>query len=359
MRNGRRLRGWGSLTLAMMLTTLTALLASPAVGYYAQIYPGDVVITNTESLDRALAEAKLLTSFESDILTENESARFTATVVYETAEPPDGVDVEVAFRNDATLTVTAGQANLSPDTPTRQNLAQGFPWPGGGFALEWRWEVIPRTSGQLKLQFEIQPVLFTAGGVSTEGAKVNKPIEITVAVHPNRLAFDEIVSAAQRELEVRIPSLGAGDPAEVTASLPLRGHQEVVQAAITLETAMESEQAVVEELDATVSSGDEQRLVVTWLVTPADEGVVKLTFTVAITATAGDVPLASNFATTRTVAADPSLWDRVQSFVAGATAILALIGALVALKTDAFGVRTWLKRRWPRRTAPAAGDGDS
>lgn len=353
MRNGRVLRAWVFLGLATVLTTAAAAVASPVGQLYAEIYPGDVVITDTESFDRALADATVVTDFEDDVLTVNESSRFTAIVIYATEEPPTGIDVEVAFRNDATLTVTAGQADVSADSPTRQNLGQGHPWPGGGFALEWHWDVVPRTTGMLKVEFEIQPVLFFIGGSSTEGAKVNEPTEIAVDVHPNQLAFDEIVAAAETDLEVTIPSLSAGGPAEVTASLPLTGHEDVVRAAIALATGPESAPATIEELSSPATPGPGEPLVATWLVTPAEDGVVKLVFTVAITASAGDVPLSDTVVTARTAAADPSFWDSAQRLVVAATSILALVAAVFAVKKDLFGLRTWLRRRRPgKATAP-------
>lgn len=345
---GRGLRVWGIPTVIVLVLTVAAAAASPVAQLYAAVYPdqGSNVLTDGDSLEQALTEAALLTRFEPAELTENEPSRFTATIVYDTETSGDPGGVEVAFGNDASLTpVPAGQTDVIPVTPTRRYLNEGSARPDGGFELSWMWDVVPRASGQLTVVFEIQPVLVIDGVPDPDLAKRNEPITITVQVHPNRVAFNEIVAAAG-DLELTIPAhLVAGAPTEVTAALSLQGREDVVQADISLATAGGSAAATISEQGPATSDRSGARLVGTWLVTPDEGGVVNLVFTVSVTAAAGDVPLEQRVETTRSVTADPkptSLWDRIQAPVLWLTSIVGLIVALVALDEKVFGIRAKL-----------------
>lgn len=371
----RGLGSWRLVTL-VILTTLAAAATSPASQLYAAIYPDEIVVVeDKESLDDALAEAVLQWEFDAQPLTENERSRFTARAIYDAETPPVGIEVEVAFTNEASLIITAGQADLSPVTPRTRDLDEGVPWPGGGLALEWIWDVTPRAIGLLNLEFAIQPILIYDDGFSAEGRGKNEPVQIAVDVHPTRLAFGEVLASAGDGLSLEIPDpLTDGVPAEVTASLPLGGHQDIVQANITLATSEGSAPARIEKVEQNDSPGPGEPLIAKWMVTPS-EGDINLVFTVDLEASAGDVELIDSVTameSRRAGPAPPSLVDRIQeaaNWVVGyIVPILAVIVALFTLWVDQrfVGLRARLVKRFRadqakrrRVEADAAADGDS
>jgi hypothetical protein len=227
----------GRALAVIFVVTVAAALTTPAGLLYAQIYPGPdtAVVTDKRSWQRAFAKASLHTGFRPESLVENETAQFTATISYGRALDP-GPTIDVAYANDATLTpLDPQQFKVDPRTDMRQNLDEGTPDGRGGMELSWMWDVTPRATGALTLRLEIQPVVVLGDQVVEKLARRNKPIEIDVQVHPNRIKFDTVVAASDREFALTIPEkLTAEKDAVVTADLPLRGQGDAVQVTLAV-----------------------------------------------------------------------------------------------------------------------------
>jgi len=328
------------------LTAVAAVSAAPAT-LYAQIYPTEGAVEAAD-LEAALADARLTWAFDSE-LTEHERVRFTATVAYDGA-PTEGVPVEVAFANDASLTpAVEGQLDIAPVTGARRYLNEGTPRPGGGLELSWVWEVVARASGDLRLILEVQPVL-EVDGDATGGTlrKRNAPVEVSVNVHPHRLAFNDVISAARTQLAVTLPDeITAGEPTEVSATLPLpSGAAQQVQVDISLATVSGS-RATIQPRAA--EQPEAEALVRSWVITPEAEGTVDLVFTVAVSTAAGDQALAETVQAARSVTATPSLGTSFVEWMAVLGTVLAVLLALAAVADKVFGLRSKVRTWWSRR----------
>jgi hypothetical protein len=328
----RRARGWGGATVLVVLVTLLG-AAMPAAGQlYLQVYPGPKsgVIESGKSIEDALTKASLETGFDIEPLTEDVRAVFTARIFYGKTKPHRPT-IKVAYRNDASLKALRGKFEVTPITDTRQYLDEGTKRPGGGFELAWKWEVVPRQSGSLALLLEIQPVVVLRGSSRQDLAVRNKPIRIDVKVHPNKRALTEVLSAAQ-ELDIHYPDRWfVGKQAKVEVSLPLKGHRDTVKTDIALARDQGSVPATIE---PDVSSQGEDQFIVSWLVTPAEEGPVDMLFTVKLSTQAGDQPVTDKVMLHRSVRAEPappSLWQRLQAPVLWLTPFVALLATLLAI----------------------------
>ena len=329
----RKTRGWGGATVLVVLVTLVG-AAVPAAGeLYRQVYPGpdSGVVEPGKSIERALTRASLETGFDAEPVTEGVRTVFTARIFYVKTKPGRPT-IKVAYANDASLEVLKGKFDITPLTDTRQYLDEGTRRPGGGFELAWMWEIVPRQSGSAVLQLQIQPVVILKGSSRKDLAVRNKPIRIDVRVHPNNKALAEVLSAA-RELQINHPDkLFVGEQAKVEASLPLRGHQDTVEADIAL---VRDEGSVPATVQAVEPSQDQDRFVGSWLVTPAAEGSVDLLFTVKLSTQAGDLPLTDEVVLHRSVTAEPappSFWERLQAPVVWLAPFVALLTGVLALR---------------------------
>ncbi len=338
--------------VAVIALTALAAATSPLAELYAQTYPTDSVVDGAEELEAALADAELTWEFDSEHLTENERSQLTATIVYDTEPTGGGVEVKVAFANDASLTpATPGQFQISWLTAPRQRLDQGNARPGGGFELSWIWDVVPRASGDLRLLLEIQPVVLVDGDVLGGFLeKVNTPVPVGVNVHPNRLAFDEVLAAAMSDLDVDVPrEVTKGEPVDVVATLPLPNPADALDISISVQTGTGSAPARIEDrgqVQPVVTNG---RLIHSWVITAVADGLLSLVFTVSVTAPTGDQTLEDSVLATRSIAVTKSLSERSLDFFIVLGTILGVIGAAAAIADRFFGLRGKVRTWWTRR----------
>lgn len=121
MADSRRAKGWGGTTVLVVLVTLLGAAAPAAGQLYRQVYPGrdTAVIQPGRSIEGALTKASLDTRFDVEPLTQDEPARFTATIVYGGRTLPNRPIIDVAFANDTHLKPAKGKFDITPITDTR------------------------------------------------------------------------------------------------------------------------------------------------------------------------------------------------------------------------------------------------
>lgn len=341
--------------LAVLGLTVVAAAVAPLAELYAQVYPTDSVANGPEELEAALTDAELTWAFDATRLTENEPSQLTATILYDTEPTGGGVPVEVAFANDASLTsASPGQWDVAPVTAPRRYLDEGTPRPGGGLELRWVWEVVPRATGALRLLLEIQPVVLVDGSASGgDLRKRNAPIPVTVEVHPNRLAFDEVLAAAMSQLDVDVPpEITEGEPVDVVATLPLPSTGDGLDIAISVDTGPGSAAARIEDRGQR-SDPIGGRLVHSWVITADADGFLSLVFTVSVRASTGDRTLEDSVLATRSIAATKSFGQQTLDLLLVLGAVLTVIGAALALGEKFFGLRGRAARWWTRRRGGA------
>lgn len=323
-----------------LITVLAAILLavlSPGAGSYRAIaYPTEgsnlqgsgrsgQVEDPGKFLARALTRATLFTSFDGPAVTEGVKTRFVATVTYD-RPAPGGRVIKVAYANDATLSAAQGAFDIVPVTDRRQNLDEGTKRPGGGFQLQWIWQVTPRQSGSLTLMLEIQPVLLLETTRSDLEVR-NKPIPVDVKVHPNRIAL-QMMKKDARGLELAVPDRWTVDRTmHLTAALPLSSDPEV-GADLLLVPAPGSAPVTVR---ASVDREGGQ-LVGRWSVTPTSTGSVQLQLTTTLQTEAGVIPITDTVTTTRSFSVDPqppSFWQRVQTPFLWLTPVLGVLVVLI------------------------------
>lgn len=245
--------------------------------------------------------------------------------------------VLVAYENVATLRETKeGEFDIVRRTGASQRLDEGHRLPGGGYELSWQWAVTPQTVGEKTLELELQPVIVVDKS-RRKGIQVrNEPIPISVRVHPNAAALNEVSSKAS-ELPVTLPAeLVAGQASEVTAVLPLGPHDEVVDAKVTLMRGPDSVGASVSNVEQTVSAGS---LIAKWSVTPTEAGTLDLRFHIALSTQAGVQTIKEEAETLRSVtvsAPPPPFWSRLVGFFSGingvVVALAGILGLIVAIR---------------------------
>jgi hypothetical protein len=356
----RQLYRFGSgavIVLVALVVTIVGSTLPASSDYYRAVYPGtdpgggndgggngpgDPGRGNNpggslNDLGGRLTRAALRWSFSPSKLTQHVPTRFTATITYD--KQVSGKVVLVAYENVATLRETKeGEFDIARRTSSSQRLDEGHRLPGGGYELSWQWVVTPKTVGEKTLELELQPVIVIDGS-RRKGIQVrNEPIPISVRVHPNEAALKEVSNTAS-ELPVTLPAeLVAGQPSEVTAVLPLRPHDSVVDADVTLTRGPNSVGASVSNLQQTVSAGS---LIAKWLVTPTSAGTLDLRFHTVLTASAGEETITKEAETLRSVPvlAPPSpFWSRFVGFFTGVGAVVAVFGGIIGLIV---AVRKW------------------
>jgi hypothetical protein len=343
---------------AVLIVAVTLLALGWPVGapLYAMVYPGPDARTINEAITSASLDAK----FESERVTQFQTATFRATVIYGTSSPnPDLPTVKIAWSNEAALTAqTKGTFDIRPTSDSRQFLDQGSRRPNGGYELTWTWDVTPLVTGKQTLIVRILPTVVVEGQVIPDLANINKPIGVTIEVHPVQHDFDEVVKAAAK-MKTEVPTeMIVGKDYVVSATMSLAGHTDTVSADIDLHTSKDSAEVAIVETSAAPStarmalaaSGGEG-IARKWTVTPNKPGQVALVFTATVKGQAATHPLEQKVPKTalaRAAEPGPSFWDRVQQPVLYAA-------PFVALAAGIFG----LLAAWKKRKAAGAADGTS
>lgn len=352
-------RGHG-VRAAVVVAAVTLLALAWPVGapLYAQIYPGP----DAGTVDEAITNASLDARFASEPITQFETATFRATVIYGTTSPnPDLPTVKIAWSNEAALAAQAeGTFDIKPTSASRQFLDAGTRRPNGGYELTWTWDVTPLVAGKQTLTVSILPTVVVEGKVVPGLLNINRPIAVTVDVHPVQHDFDEVLKAAAA-MNTHVPvEMIVGEKYDVSASMSLSGHADTVSADIDLDTSEDSAAVTIVEASAapaavrmaSVASGEES-IVRRWTVTSDKPGQVALVFTATVKGQAaahGLVQKVPKTASARAKEPDPSFWDILQQPVQYVAPFVALAIAILGLRA------AWKKRKAGEDAAGSSGD---
>lgn len=335
-----------SIRAAAVVAAVTLLALALPVGapLYAKIYPGP----DASTVEEAITSASLDARFESGPVTQFETAAFRATVIYGTSSPPPELPtVRVAWSNEAALAAQAeGTFEIEPTSASRQFLDAGTRRPGGGYELTWTWDVTPLVAGKQTLTVSILPTVVVEGNVVPGLLDINKPIPVTVDVHPVQRDFNEVLKAAA-EMKTEVPDeLTVGEPHDISASMSMAGHADTVSADIELTTGEGSAAVTIVEAPAAArlapATPGEESLVRRWTVTSDRPGQVALVFTATVQGQAAAHGLERKVpktASARATEPAPSFWDLLQRSVQYVAPIVALALAVLALRAE------WKKRK--------------
>jgi hypothetical protein len=335
---------------AVLVTGLflaAGMLAATTSPLHAQTYPeegsnvfdeDDFVSTHQD----ALTEATVHPRTRPERVVAHERAEVTVTLVIG-IEPggPDVPQVEVAWENEAVLRPQEeGAFEVFPSQPVVKTLGQCLPRADGGCGLDWKWTIIPRQEGPQVLLLTVSPLVYVGGQLSEKFKQRNADIEIDVLVHPAVSDF-RIAREAIREMDVTAPSrIAAGGRSTVTATFPKSWRDDnTVMADIRLERGPGSAPVRIVEERTDASAGSVTR---TWVVEPAESGVVSLVFTAQVSAQAGDRSLEEAWPQSLDIEVQASFWDRIR-------APAVWLGAFVTLAAGILG----LLAAWRRRHAGA------
>jgi hypothetical protein len=325
-------------TLVVVAVTMLALAWPLGAPLYAEVYPGPDAGTVNEAITNAGLDAR----FDSEPITQFETATFRATVIYGTSSP-NLPTVKVAWSNEAQLAAeTKDTFNIEPTSASRQFLDDGTRRPGGGYELTWTWNVTPIVAGKQTLILRILPIVVVEGQVVPGLIDVNKPIAVTVDVHPGQRDFDEAVKAAA-EMKVQVPDeMIVGEKYDVSASMSLApNHSGTLSVDIDLDkgegssavTIVEATTAPAAARTALPTSGDES-IVRRWTVVSDEPGQIALVFTATVTGHAAAQDLAGKVpktASARATPRAPSPGEILQQAVQYFAPIVGLAGAVLAL----------------------------
>lgn len=334
--------------------TLFALALPGGSPLYADVYPGPDPKTFEEAVDKANIEY----GFDAPTLTQFKTATFNASIIYGIEANPSLPTVQVAYSNEAVLAADNPDAfDIQATSPSRQLLDSGTVRPEGGYAINWTWEVTPRLAGEQSLTLKIIPSVYVEGEERENYADINRPIEVTVDIHPVKQDLDEVQSAAA-EMETDVPDeMIVGVPYPISASMSMANHADTVSADITLAAGEGSTAVTIVEATAAarpaallISAGsDDERVVRQWTLTPDKPGQVLLEFIATLHGIAEAEPLegaVSVAVSARATAPPPSFWDRIQQpflyatpFLGAAVAVLTILTLWVAWKRRKDGAR--------------------
>ncbi|WP_461189965.1 hypothetical protein [Arthrobacter sp. Z4-13] len=343
----RRGHGVGA-AFVVAVVTLMALAWPVGAPLYAQVYPG----ADASTIEEAITNANLDASFASEPITQFETATFRATLIYGTTSPnPDLPTVKIAWSNEAALAAQAeGIFDIKPTSASRQFLDAGTRRPNGGYELTWTWDVTPLVAGNQTLTVSILPMVVVEGEVVPDLLDINKPIPVTVDVHPVQYDFEQVLTAAA-DMKTQVPGeVIVGEEFEVSASMSLAGHANTVSADIDLERSEHSAAVTIVEEPISLAASrmvlvasSEDDIVRKWTVTSDEPGQVALVATATVRGQAAAHGLERKVPKTlsaRATERGPSVWDILQrpvdyiaSFVALALAVLGLWAAWKKLKS--------------------------
>jgi len=306
----------------------------------------DIPGPDADSVDAALTDAELEYAFASSQITQFETVTFRAAIIYGIPVDPDQPSVQVSWSNQVTLTADEGNSfEIEPTSDDNQFLHNGIRRPDGGLELAWTWDVTPLVAGEQSLTLSVIPHVVVDGEEIPELANLNKPVPMTVDVHPVKHDFDEVLAEAA-DMETRVPDdMVVGRQYDVSASMSLAGHANTVAADIQLGSSEDSAAVTIVEsspaaaLASTGGSSDD--VVRHWTVTPDEPGQIAFVFTATVQGQAADYPLkqeVSHQAAGRAIKPGPSFWEILQQPVL-------YLGPFVALASGAIGLWAVLKKR--------------
>ncbi|MDQ4502355.1 hypothetical protein [Sinomonas sp. ASV322] len=346
--NGESRRVTGIRAAAVVAAVTMLALAWPIGSpLYAQVYPGP----DARTVKDAITDAGLDARFDSEPITQFETATFRATVIYATSSP-NLPTVKVAWSNEATLAAqTEGTFDIKPTSASRQFLDAGTHRPSGGYALTWTWDVTPLVAGAQTLILKILPTVVVEGQVVPGLLNINKPIPVTVDVNPVQHDFDEVLAAAAA-MKTDVPEeMIVGQKYDVGASMSLAGHAETVNADIGLAAGEHSSAVRIVEASPTPTAvrsstaSVQQSITRRWIVISDAPGQVDLVFTATVEGQAAaqhlkqTVPKMASARATEPPPPPPSFWDILQvpvkyvaPFVGLAVGVLALVAGWKKLK---------------------------
>lgn len=328
--------------------SLLALVLPAAGPLYARVYPGP-----GSAFNAALADASLHTKFVPHRVTQFDTARFTATLVYGTPLDPKRPTVKVAWSNVAEL-VAEDESDFVIErvTSSRQYLNFQHRRPGGGYSLSWTWDVTPMVSGKQRLTLRILPTVVIGQRALRDVVDVNEPIPVVVEVHPAQREFNDVLAAA-KHMKTDVPRrMTVGKEYDVSASMSLAGHDGDIGADIALKAAEGSADLTISEkttpqaLLVPTAFSPAGNVVRHWTVVPDEPGGVRLVFTATVTGRAADTDLKQDVAVPASARAVPSFWDILQKPVVMLTSIAAVVVAALSL------LLTWKKHRAEGEAAP-------
>ncbi|MGC5224017.1 hypothetical protein ACPW96_15705 [Micromonospora sp. DT81.3] len=311
----------------------------------------DIPLLESSSLSDALSTASLETRFDPAVITQFETTRFTATIVFGVPIDSGATEILIAWSNEATLMGEDPESfEVSPTSPSRQWVDNAFAHPSGGYALSWTWDVTPLLAGDRTLNLRIRPTVVIDGEVVEEYADINEPVVLAVEVHPVQRDLDEVAAAAQ-SLELDLPEkMTVGEEHVVTITVPLEGHADTIGADVELSREQGSASASIEmagqvENDATAGAESRAAIERTWTVTPTESGRLDLVLMTSVRGEAAGQELRREVhitAATTVVAAPPTFWELLQGPVVYITPFVALAATIVGV---------WQTRRRRKPTA--------
>lgn len=331
--------------LVVAAVTLLALIWPVGSALYAEVYPGP----DAGSVKEAITDAGLDARFDAQPVTQYETTTFRAKVIFGTSSP-DLPTVKIAWSNEAQLAAQAeGTFEIVPTSASRQFLDASARRPNGGYELTWTWAVTPLVAGKQTLTVSILPTVVVEGKVIPDLLNINRPVPVTVDVHPVQHDVDEVLTAAAAMKTVVPNEMEVGKAYDVSASMSLLGHAATVSADIELAAAKDSSEvtivaasgAPVAALIVLVASG-EADVTRHWTVTSDKAGPVALVFTAKIKGQAAAHPLertVEKTASARAVEPGPSFWDILQQPVLYVTPFVGLAAAVLGLWV------AWKKRK--------------
>jgi hypothetical protein len=344
--------------LVIAAVTLLALAWPIWAPLYAEVYPG----SDPRTINDAIASARLDAKFESEPVTQFETATFRATIIYGTSSPnPDLPTVKIAYSNEAELNEQRkGTFDIQRTSDSRQFLDSGTRRPDGGYELTWTWDVTPLVAGKQTLAIHIIPRFVVEGQTISDLVDINKPIRVTVDVHPVQHDFDEVVKAAA-EMKTNVPGeMVVGEKYVISASMSLAGHADNVSADIVLASGKDSAAVTILEATAspeaaklTAAASGHGDIIRRWTVIPDKPGQVSLVFTATVTGQAAAHHLEreiSKAVPARANAQGPSFSDRVQQPVLYLTPFVVLAAGILGL------LAAWKKRKTDGEATESSGD---
>jgi hypothetical protein len=220
--------------------------------------------------------------------------------------------------------------------------------------------VTPLVAGKQNLSVSILPTVVVEGKVVPGLLNINRPITVTVDVHPVQHDFDEVLTAAAA-MKTDVPDeMVVGKQYLVTASMSMAGHADTVSADIHLDPAENSAGVTIVEVSAAPAAARmvpvasaEEGIVRRWTVTSDKPGQVALVFTATVRGQAAThhlerkVPIAVS---ARATEPGPSFWDIIQQPVQ-------YVAPFVALAIGILGLwAAWKKRKAGEDAAESSGD---
>ena len=262
---------------------------------------------------------------------------------------------------------------IEPTSASRQFLDDGARRPGGGFQLDWTWDVTPLKAGDQTLMVQVSPTVVVEGRTIPDLADVNQPVPVSVEVNPVQRDFDEVVSAAAA-METEVPDeMTVGEEYDVGASMALAAPADAVSADIRLEQGEGSAEVTITEASAQQGASPGITPDISLVSAPAAPSSVAgaSSRTSPARSTSSSWPTSPDRAegqaleqavpvteTVRAVEPGASLWETIRTPVNDLGSLAGSLATLIALGGTLFALRArWSKRQLATQSAAPAGPG--